>query len=231
SPGSPGSTGSPGSPATARDTFYALDAQAAGVDFASMLHDLTASGIELSDAASFQPASRGLLDAAASVEGFIGRPDTRRGRGRLRVAGAEVLSLPGVLPLLRLSNLQLPLGERVEFASAAFFLRGPRVEFEALEAESPSVIIAGQGTITFPSAALDLRFSTRGRDTIPILSDIFKGLRDEFVTSVVRGTLANPEYSLEQWQATRRMLGTIFNTAPRKTPAGVVASPAEQAQP
>jgi len=206
-------------------TFARVEVQSAGVDFASLLRDFSRVGAGFTDASEFAPGSRGWLDGTVAVEGVLGESGSRRGRGIVRVQGAEVINLPGVLPLLRLSNLQLPIGERVDFATATFFLRGERMEFEVLEAASPSVVISGTGTIDWPGANLDLRFSTRGRDKVPILSDILKGLRDEFVTSTVRGTLNRPEYVLEHGQATRRMLGTIFRGRTRDDARGVPAEP------
>jgi hypothetical protein len=123
------------------------------------------------------------------------------------------------MPLLRLSNLQLPMGEKLTDASASFFIRGGTMTFERLEASSPSVVIQGAGEMRWPSTALDLRFNTRGRVEIPVVSDLFRGVRDELLTAVVAGTLAKPEFKMETLPATRGMLGTIFRTSPERSEA------------
>ncbi len=200
------------------DTAYELELQLAGVDFANLLHTF---GIG-DDASQPEPApavgSRGRLEATFSLTGRGSEPSSRIGRGLLRVQDGEVLELPGVMGLLRLSNLQPPIGEDLEYASSEFFLRGDVLTFEHIEASSRSVVIAGSGTMTWPSTALDLTFTTRPKRRVPLLSDIFEGVRDEFITARVAGTLQEPTYDLVQLPATKRMLGSIFRGEPRAIP-------------
>lgn len=128
------------------------------------------------------------------------------------------MKLPGIMGLLRLSNLQPPIGEKLEYASAGLFLRGDLITFDHIEASSASVIIAGYGTLALPSLSLDLQFNTRGHRSVPILSDLLRGVRNEILTAHVTGTLRHPEYTIEQLPATRRMLGSIFRGQPKTPP-------------
>lgn len=193
----------------AADTEYSAEIRLLSVDFASLINDLR---LEADPKATTidAPLSRGALDATLTLAGTIGDPASRRGRGVARIAGGEVLALPGAMPLLRLSNLQPPIGEPLESASASFYLQGDTITLDRLRASSESLVILGAGTLRLPSTEVNLRFNTEGRGTIPILDDILRGLRNEIVTTVVTGTIGAPKYRLEAFPSTKRMLGSIF---------------------
>ncbi len=199
------------------DKAYTAELRAARVDFASLLNDLH----DPESPEPFLPSapgSRGEIDAAFTLTGTLGRADDRRGRGSARVSGGEVIALPGAMPMLRLSNLQPPMGEPLESAVASFYLQGDTLTFEQLQASSESLLIVGRGTITLPETRLDLRMNSQGRGTIPIFDDILRGLRNQIMTTVVTGTVAKPEYRIEAFPGTQRMLGTIFQGKPTELP-------------
>jgi hypothetical protein len=150
--------------------------------------------------------SRGVLSGSLSLAGVSDDASTRRGRGRLTVQGGTVVSLPVVVPLLRVSNLQLPTGESLDYALADFFLRGEELTVEQLSLSSRAVGLYGFGTMRWPSMDLDLRFRAANRARIPILTAIIEGVREELVTTQVRGTLDNPQVSLRPLDGTRAML-------------------------
>lgn len=193
----------------AAGTLFAATIQAAGVDFASVLNDFREDE-ETGPESLVVPGTRGEIDATISVSGRLGSGADRRGRGQARISGGEVIALPGAMGLLRLSNLQPPMGEPLESATASFYLKGDTVTLERLQASSESLLIVGAGTMTLPDTELDLRFNTQGRGTIPLLDDVLRGLRNEIVTTTVTGTARQPEYHLEAFSGTQRMLGTIF---------------------
>ncbi|MBL8745804.1 MAG: hypothetical protein JNK58_05530, partial [Phycisphaerae bacterium] len=198
-------------------TSYTAELQAARIDFASLLNDLH-------DPESPEPfvpdvpGSRGEIDASISIAGTLGLAEGRRGRGSARISGGEVIALPGAMPMLRLSNLQPPLGEPLESATASFYLSGDTLTFESLQASSESLVIVGTGTITLPEAELNLEFNSAGRGTIPILDDLLRGLRNEIMTTIVTGTIASPVYRLEAFPGTQRMLGAIFHGRRKELP-------------
>jgi hypothetical protein len=208
----------PAGAADGSDTAYSAEVRLLGVDFASVLNDLRLEDDPRSTSID-EPRSRGMIDATVTLAGTIGRPEERRGRGVARVAGGEVLALPGAMPLLRLSNLQPPIGEPLESASASFYMQGDTVTFDRLQVSSESLVILGEGTLTLPSTELNLRFNTEGRTKIPILDDILRGLRNEIVTTVVSGPVSSPEYRLEAFLSTQRMLGSIFRGSPAEDSA------------
>lgn len=216
---------------------YEVQLGAAGMDFASLLAELSKPGSEAQpedpQSADSQPQTplvggeRGTLDAYIGLAGPLGDIASRRGAGIIRVQGGEVIALPGLTGLLRLSNLQAPIGEVLDHASALFHIQGQEVNFEKIEAASDSFAIVGSGTMQWPSTDLNLTFNTRGSEGVPILSDLFRGLRDEIVTTEMTGTLRDPQSRMVQLPATRRMLGTIFRGEPREKPpeATKTASP------
>ncbi len=202
---------------------YEASLRASGIDFAALLASLRTAQPDSRSPGSEPPAvpgSRGVLDAELALAGTMGPNPQRRGRGVVKVKGGEVMALPGMVSLLELSNLQLPTRETLDWASASFFVEKDLVTFDSVEVSSDSLIIAGKGTMDWPSTALDMRFNTRGTRNIPILGELLRGLRNELITTVVSGTLREPDYRLEQLPATRRMLGTIFRGRPR-TPTTV----------
>jgi len=73
---------------------------------------------------------RGSLDARVSLSGVVGDESSRLGRGEARVGGGQVVNFPLVMRLIRVSNLQLPINDRVEVARASFYMAGDTVTFE-----------------------------------------------------------------------------------------------------
>lgn len=197
---------------------YEVRLDAAGVAFAPMLDDLSEK-IDLRAHVDEQPASpgrralrRGVMDASFALAGVAGDPDSRFGRGALRVSGGEVVRLPLLVNLIELSNLALPAGDELDFAVAAYYIRGETLTFEQLSVSSDAITIAGQGTIRWPGLDVDLRFNSRSHARVPLLSDLLEGLRDEIATITVAGTLNEPKFGVSQLSGTRRLLDSMFGT-------------------
>ena len=124
--------------------------------------------------------------------------------------GARVMRLPLLLPLIEVSNLQVPRNDPLDFGEAVFILDGDRLIFERLGVFAQSVEIFGYGQMTLPDLALDLRFSSRATSRVPIVSRIIERLRDELVMTRVRGTVREPQVTTEQFTRTRRMLAGVM---------------------
>jgi len=153
--------------------------------------------------------SRGVLDADLTFSGTTADREALRGRGSLRTSGGPVLALPVLTPLIEFSNLQLPVGERLDLAEASFFVDGDRVTFESLGVLSNSIEIVGFGSMHWPTAEVDLRFRSEALRRVPVLSDIIEAVRDELITTRVTGELGNPEVSADTLTATRRVLRSL----------------------
>lgn len=193
-----------------------VDASASSVRFASLLADLgvaNEAGAGRDDVAAVD-GSRGLLDASMSISARLGDPASRRGRGLATVGGGRVLSLPILVPLVRVSNLQLPTNERLDFARADFYFDSRGLNFDELSVSSNSVEIYGFGTASWPDANLDLRFRSRARQRIPVVSRILEEIRDELVTAVVDGPIASPNVTVTTLTGTTRFVGRVLGMEP-----------------
>jgi len=160
------------------------------------------------------PESRwgGSLRASLDVAGRIGDPRRTTGRGQVIVAGdrgSRVLDLPLMLPLIEFSNLAVPTGDTLSLAETEFYVRDGSVFFERLLVSAPSVEIVGYGSMSWPEAELDLRFNSRRTRRVPLLSPVIEAMRDEIITTAVRGTLGEPRITSEQFTGTRQLLARL----------------------
>ena len=189
---------------------------ASGIRFASLLTDLSASGPADTGAGAEAEVDegRGHLDANFTLKGRIEDPESRRGRGTITIGGGKVLSIPLVVPLVRVANFQFPSSEGLNFAMVEFFIEGGVISVEQVAIESESVGLYGYGTALWPSQELDLRFRSRSRSRIPVVSDVLEKLRGEIVTAVVRGTLKAPSVSVSTFAGTSRFLGRVLGQDP-----------------
>jgi hypothetical protein len=195
---------------------YDMTLRASEVRFASMLRDLgrDAAGLVEESEAESPDESRGVLDAGVWLSGVLGEASSRRGRGTGVVEGGRVVNMPLLVPLVRATNLQLPLNERVDYAGAEFFVQGEYLNFESLTASSRSVEVFGFGTVHLPGMDLDLRFRPKARARIPMLTGLLEGIRDELVTVRAEGTLAQPELKVSTLAGTTRFIGKLFGETP-----------------
>lgn len=196
---------------------YQVTVRTSGVRFASLLQDWNALPAAQREAASepTQPdRSRGELDANVTLAGVIGDAASRRGRGSGAIAGGTILTLPLIVPLVRVSNLELPVDEPLDFANAEFFIQGPLVNFEQLSVFSQSVQITGFGTLEWPSTQLDMRFRPKARNRIPLITSLVESVRDELLAAQVQGSLTNPVVEMKTLSGTTRFVGRIFGDSP-----------------
>lgn len=196
---------------------YQVNVRASGVRFASLLDDWKASpagGVAGALVSGDADHSRGELDANVSLAGVVGDPEMRRGRGSGAIAGGRILSLPLVIPLVRVGNLELPVDEPLDFASAEFFIQGPLINFEHLSVFSRSVKIIGFGTLEWPGMQLDMRFRPKARNRIPLITSMVEGIRNELLAAQVQGSLIEPQVEMKTLSGTTRFVGRIFGATP-----------------
>lgn len=219
---------------------YQMSLQASGIRFASLLEDpgriaAAERARALANAPGSQPAtppaptttpippppavepadaSRGLLAADITLGGVVGRNDTRRGQGSVQIGGGPVMSLPLLMPIINVANLQLPANTPLDVAFAEFYVLGDTVTFEELSAFTRSVEIWGYGTLDWIDMGLDMRFNTRSTSPIPVVSELLETVRNELVSTRVRGTVDEPDIGTIQFQGTRRVLDTLLGDGP-----------------
>ena len=154
--------------------------------------------------------SRGAMIGDLTLTGTIGEPSKLSGRGLVRVAGGSVVALPGFLNLIEASNLSLPAGSPLDSAQADFYIDGPTIAFEELSASSKRIEILGYGTMNWSTLAIDLRFKSRSVNPIPVVSDLIERLRDELITTRVTGTVGDMNYSVRQFESTKRLINAML---------------------
>jgi hypothetical protein len=196
---------------------YEVSLSASDVRFASVLSDFQSVAPqdpsqtllrELADE------SRGRLDMGVSLAGVANEPGSRRGRGTATVGGGRIVNIPLLVPLVRITNLQLPFSEKLDYAYTDFYVDGSQVIFDEVSISSKSVAVYGFGVATLPDLGLNLRFVSKSRSRIPLVTGVFEFLRNELATVVVTGTLGEPRLGLAPLSGATRVLGRIFRGAP-----------------
>jgi len=226
---------------------FELNATAADVRFGELLNVWLSPEAQRAadDAPPVGLIDRGVLTGDLTLEGVVGDADSRLGRATVRVKPApgsqatEILRLPGVVELVKLTNFRAPVASPIEFAYADAFIRGKTLHLRdvALETEhdekqerpaslatrdavSPNTVaVVGAGTVTWPELALDLRFTATMLGRRTLLEEILDTLRNEVVTARVGGTIAEPDVEFEQFPATRQLVDSILRGEPIEEPA------------
>jgi len=167
-----------------------------------------------------------------AVAGAVGDVASRRGSGSLVISGGDVVGVPLMAPMLELSNLIPPIGDKLNYLQATCYVQGPVVNFEDIRLQSSTVEMVGGGTMRLPEMALDLRFNSRGRARVPVWSDILEGLRNEVLTTTVTGTLKEPVFGSSSLSGVRGLLSAIFGEPERGAApaASPVAAPGRMEQ-
>ncbi len=159
---------------------------------------------------------QGELDAILSLSGRIDDDESLLGRGRVTLEDTQVVRMPLLTRIVELSKLQPPVGDALASADASFFIRGSTLRFDKLTASSNTIDVLGSGTMSLPDLALDLRFSTRGRRRIPLISEVFDALSDEVVTVTVTGSLADPRFGAKHLSKTSELFEGVFSPEAEK---------------
>ncbi len=201
---------------------YWIELHASGVRAAPMFDDLLLppEGLEgpprpgrmtvLSAWSLGEDLSRGSMIGDLTLTGPTDDPSKRSGRGLARISGGSVVTLPGLINLIEASNLSLPSGAPLDLAEAAFYVDGRTLAFEQLSMSSKRVEILGYGTLDWVSRDLDLRFSSRAVNQIPVVSGIVEKLRDELISTRVTGKMNNPQYSVQQFGSIKRLIDAML---------------------
>lgn len=213
SPNTPGALA--GATPTTSQRAFDLTLALSGVRFAPVLDQLRSKGQDNDDnsfdlAATSPDSSRGAITGSFSLRGILNERGTQRGRGTLMIQGGNIIDLPTVVPLVRVTNLQFPTSEKLDYASADFFIQGEQVGLEQLTISSPSVEIFGFGTATWPSLDLDLKMRTGNRSRIPLITTLVEQLRDELSAIRVVGPINNPKVDTVRFGGTREAIANLF---------------------
>jgi hypothetical protein len=122
--------------------------------------------------------------------------------------------MPLVVPLIRISNLELPVDERLDYAQADFFLQGTTIEFEQAWISSPGVELVGYGSMQWPDATVDVRIRGNSRTRIPLVSKVMEDIRNELFTARLTGPLWDPSIGIESFSGTSRFIRKLVGSTP-----------------
>ncbi len=192
---------------------FDLHALMSSVRLAPVLADLSLDTAE-PDPTTAADESRGVIDAQLTLYGELG--GARRGMGQVQISKGRVLRLPLLVPLIEVSNLQLPRGELLDIARAQFYVRDEALTLEELSVLSRSIELLGYGTLSLASQELDLRINSRAVRRIPLVSEVLDSVRDELVTVRIEGTVRSPKIRTEQFMTTRRAVLSVLGWEPNE---------------
>ncbi|MCC7204669.1 MAG: hypothetical protein IT441_06290 [Phycisphaeraceae bacterium] len=153
-----------------------------------------------------------VLSINMNLDGVIGRPETRHGRGKLMVRDAHLFKTPLAMAMLHIVNLNFPASKAFDRAGAEFLIDGDLVRIDSLSIESPSVELVGSGVMRYSDRALDLRMYSRNPAGLKIepLTSVFNMIKDELLTIRVTGTLDQPQTSTSTLSGIGSSLNEIF---------------------
>ena len=210
-------SGQMGPPAPAGPSHYDAELILAGVQLAPVLADAAALGatdpgpVGPPDPFTEPDQSRGVIDARLTVAGLAGDLNSRTGGGAIRISNGDIIKLPMMLALIQVSNFQIPKKDRLGYMQSDFAITGDTAVFEHVSLLSDSVAIVGAGTLKWPGLNLDMKFNSRSNTRIPILSGVIEALRNEIVSTRVKGTLAAPVVSEQPFTGTRELLDRLLH--------------------
>jgi hypothetical protein len=95
------------------------------------------------------------------------------------------------MSFLQLTQLMLPLNASMEDAFVDFDLGNDRITLRQVDLSSGTLKLEGTGEINTETQALALRFRNRGK--LPLLSDLYGVVTDQFFAIDVGGTLSDPQ--------------------------------------
>lgn len=139
---------------------------------------------------------RGQVFGSLSLCGRLDEPDSRTGRGLVRVVGGDLGSVPLLLQMMHMLQLTLPMSPSLKFADADFYVKGDhlffeRILFESTFGDNALIQLIGEGSLEFGTLKLDTRFRSRGG--ILLIRDLVGGIGDKLYVIEVTGTLTDPQ--------------------------------------
>lgn len=168
----------------------------------------------------------GLISGSLLLETSYDPDGPRYGRGNVSLRDAGLLSeTPLGLLMLQTINLSFPDQRGFDRGGAQFDINGDTVTFRTLWMENrgssftlagqkifkQGLRIAGDGTLTYPEMALDLKLKTTTTGTAESLpfQGLFSSLMNELAGIQVKGTLEEPKVSYVPLRGTRDALGEL----------------------
>ena len=99
-------------------------------------------------------------------------------------------------------------------AAISYYLQNGVMHFERIVLESPHMRLAGGGTMGLEDRKLDLSLTSDNPDGLKLgpVTDLIDGLRDQFITIRVTGTLDKPDTRVRQFTGFTDAWKDVFGT-------------------
>ncbi len=151
----------------------------------------------------------GTVATELRVEGIVGRPETRRGRGSFRVSGERLYNLPVLVNVIRVGNLLLPSELAISRVQGDFHDDGGTLYVSDLAVWTASDLIgpnpgpasfSGRGRVDFNIGTWDLevRPGPGGWERLPLVGTFARFARDELLVRPFSGNLNDFDLEGEQ---------------------------------
>ena len=179
---------------------YRAEIDLVGVELGGLLAGLNGSPAESNRAPDAEGGTRGELWASLTVAGRRDEPQSRVGRGELRLLGGQVAAIPLALRLVQVLQLSAPLGQGLDYAESEFFITGDKLVFNRILFESTvmdsiaALQLRGEGELDLNSQQLNTRFRSRGG--LLLVRDVLGGIGDQLYVIEVSGPLSDPKASI-----------------------------------
>ena len=133
--------------------------------------------------------------ATLAMRQTFGENPDRTGRGDMEIRDGKIYNVPLAMGLMQMVTLRLPVAQAFNHAAMSYYLRDNKVTFERILLESPSIDLAGAGTMSLKDKALDLNFVTESPNelSLPLVSTIINQIRLELLQLSVTGTIDDPK--------------------------------------
>jgi hypothetical protein len=156
---------------------------------------------------------RGQLSASLALEGEWADISTRRGRGDATVNGKKMFQIPLLLGLWDVTNLSLPALSPFSEGTARYSVDGQRITFEQIQMRSDTMVMEGSGWLDFGTKKVQMNFSTDNPNwpTVPLVSDLLAGAKQELMQIQVRGTVQDPKVSASTLHTFTTTVDKVFS--------------------
>lgn len=158
---------------------------------AAGMRSATAGLSEEAAQAAQQSPQDGLLRGRLDVAGLLGDDRSRRGSGKIAVVDGRMMEFPLGMSFLQVTQLMLPLNAAMEQADMDFEIEDSLLHLRKVDLSSGTLRLEGSGEVRTDSGALALRFRNRGK--LPLLSDLYGVVTDQFFVIDVGGTIQDPQ--------------------------------------
>ncbi len=151
------------------------------------------------------PLTRGRASFTMDLQGNAGDRASTRGQGEMLVRDADLVGVPLMMGLARMSHLGLPVTDPLDHGTMRYHVRGDRFVLEQFELASPAMSLQGGGAVHLDDGRVDLLLTTTNPSGLRLgsLTDLIDRVRNQIVAIRISGTLENPVTELSPFLGVR----------------------------